>query len=439
MQDLWKWPEICDAVQAMDADGPSVAALGFDSRKIEEGQLFIAFRSNDHEALTSDGHDFVEAAGKAGAVGAIVDHSFHKACSIPTIRVPDTFKALHDLARRARDRIQGSVVAVTGSSGKTTFKEFLTAIVGGYRSAASFNNDIGVPISLINADLSKKAFVFEVGTNHPGEIGPLTSLIKPEFSVLLNVQDAHIGNFRGSTELLREKLDIFTPQQNIQSRISYDELGLEGYQFGLREGSDAQLLSVNDNYCVINLFGRPVTAEMPASGVHNALTVAAALLTSEVLGKKVEDHVILPDDSHPRGRGNKSYVNGIEVIDDSYNANPTSMMASLRTQLDKGTSGKNVAVIGEMLELGDESAQKHKEILQVLKNFDRVFLVGDVFSTLITEHDKKSFSVYSTADKNLARDIRREINEGDTILVKGSNKIFWSHNFVAELCKRLEV
>ena len=92
-----------------------------------------------------------------------------------------------------------------------------------------------------------------------------------------------------------------------------------------------------------------------------------------------------------------------------------------------------------MLELGDESVQKHEELLQVLKNFDRVFLVGDVFSTLIAEHDKKSFSVCSKADKNLARDIRKEINEGDTILVKGSNKIFWSHNFVAELCKRLEV
>jgi UDP-N-acetylmuramoyl-tripeptide--D-alanyl-D-alanine ligase len=115
------------------------------------------------------------------------------------------------------------------------------------------------------------------------------------------------------------------------------------------------------------------------------------------------------------------------------------MMAALRTQLDRGTSGKNVAVIGEMLELGDESVQKHEELLQVLKNFDRVFLVGDVFSTLITEHDKKSFSVCSKADKNLARDIRNETNKGDTILVKGSNKIFWSHNFVAELCKRLEV
>ena len=216
MQDLWKWPEICDAVHAKGADGPSVSALGFDSRKIEMGQLFIALKSNDQDTLTGDGHNFVEAAAKAGAVGAIVNDSFPEVCSIPTIRVPDTYKALHDLASRARDRIQGSVVAVTGSSGKTTFKEFLAAIVGGYRSAASFNNDIGVPISLINADLSKKAFVFEVGTNHPGEIGPLTSLIKPEFSVLLNVQDAHIGNFRGSTELLNEKRQIFTTIQNNQ-------------------------------------------------------------------------------------------------------------------------------------------------------------------------------------------------------------------------------
>ena len=125
------------------------------------------------------------------------------------------------------------------------------------------------------------------------------------------------------------------------------------------------------------------------SGVHNA--TAAALLTSELLGHKVKDHVILTDSSHPRGRGNKSHVNGIEVIDDSYNANPTSMMASLQTQLDRGTSGKKVAVIGEMLELGHESVQKHKELLQVLKNFDRVFLVGDVFSTLIAEHDKRVF------------------------------------------------
>jgi len=438
MQDLWRWPEICDAVHAKDADGPSVSALGFDSRKIEVGQLFIALKSNDQETPAGDGHNFVEAAAKAGAVGAIVNDSFHKECSIPTIKVPDSFKALYDLAGRARDRIQGSVVAVTGSSGKTTFKEFLANIVGGYCSAASFNNEIGVPISLVNADLSKKAFVFEVGTNHPGEIGPLTSLIKPEFSVLLNVQDAHIGNFRDSRELLNEKLQIFTTLQNNQSRISHDELGLKGHQFGYKEGSDAQLISVNDNHCLINLFERLVKVEMPVGGVHNALTMAAALLTSELLGKKVEDHLILPADSHPRGRGNKSYVKGIEVIDDSYNANPTSMMASLRTQLDRGTSGKNVAVIGEMLELGDESVQKHKEILQMLRNFDRVFLVGDVFSPLIAENDKKSFSVYSTADENLAREIRSEINEGDTILVKGSNKIFWSHNFVAELCKRLE-
>ena len=296
-----------------------------------------------------------------------------------------------------------------------------------------------MPISLVNADLSKKAFIFEVGTNHPGEIGPLTSLIKPEFSVLLNVQDAHIGNFRDSNELLEEKLQIFTTLQNNQSRISHDELRLEGHQFGCREGNDAQLISVNDSHCTINLFGRLVTAEMPATGLHNALTMAAALLTSELLGKKVEDHVILPADSHPRGRGNRSFVNGIEVIDDSYNANPTSMMASLRTQLDRGISGKNVAVIGEMLELGDESAQKHKEILQMLRNFDRVFLVGGVFSSLIAENEKNIFSVHSAAGKNLARDIRNEINEGDTILVKGSNKIFWSNNFVAKLCANLEV
>ena len=175
-------------------------------------------------------------------------------------------------------------------------------------------------------------------------------MIKPEFSVLLECPRCPYREFSWSTELLNEKRQIFTTIQNNQCKITHDELGLEGYQFGLREGSDAQLISVNDNYCEINLFGRPVTAEMPVSGVHNALT-AAALLTSELLGKKVEDHVILPDDSHPRGRGNKLYVNGIEVIDDSYNANPSSMMASLRTQLDRGTSGKNVAVIGEMLEL----------------------------------------------------------------------------------------
>ena len=90
MQDLWKWPEICDAVHAKSVDGPTVSALGFDSRKIEVGQLFIALKSNDQETLNRDGHNFVEAAAKAGAVGAIVDDSFHKECSIPTIRVPNT-------------------------------------------------------------------------------------------------------------------------------------------------------------------------------------------------------------------------------------------------------------------------------------------------------------------------------------------------------------
>ena len=130
--------------------------------------------------------------------------------------------------------MQGSVVAVTGSSGKTTFKEFwrrLWAVI----AQRQVQQRHGVCRYPVNADLSKKAFVFEVGTNHPGEIGPLTSLIKPEFSVLLNVQDALIGNFRGSTELLNEKLQIFTTIQNNQCKVTHDELGLEGYQFGLRE------------------------------------------------------------------------------------------------------------------------------------------------------------------------------------------------------------
>ena len=261
MSNLWSWPEISQALLDQALQGPDVQRVAFDSRQIEPGDLFFALagdpgqRFNPSQRSTVDGHDYLLDAQANGAVGAVVQRRIAE-CTLPQIVVADTYDTLWQLGKAARQRLAEPVVAVTGSSGKTTAKRFLTDALDAYAPPGSFNNHIGVPLSLANATVDASAWVFEVGTNHPGEIDPLTALVRPHCAILLNVHNAHIENFPSRDALIAEKCAIFGHMQGAGLCIAEDTLGLAGYRFGFSPDSHAQILHVGADLLELQLFGR---------------------------------------------------------------------------------------------------------------------------------------------------------------------------------------
>lgn len=434
MSTLWSWPEISHALLNQKECGPDVQRVAFDSRQVVSGDLFFALagdpgqRFNPSARSAIDGHDFLRDAQANGAVGAVVQRPI-AGCDLPQVVVGDTYDALWQLGRAARKRLGKPVVAVTGSSGKTTAKRFLAAALNAYAPPGSFNNHIGVPLSLANAAIEAPAWVFEVGTNHPGEIEPLTELVRPHCSILLNVHNAHIENFPSREGLIDEKCSIFAHLQGPQLRIAEDTLELEGYRFGFSAGSHAQVLEVNGDLLNLQLFGRKLRARVPGGGQHRALTLAAVILATELLGLDTAAALALEENAVPQGRGNVLHCAGIDLIDDSYNANPVSMQAALQAFAQKSVSGRKFVLLGEMLELGDVGSGAHKAIIEGVSQFDACFLVGAGFAE---SSDAHAFHCDS-ADAMLIGRLVDILRPGDSLLIKGSNRVFWATDFVQQL------
>ena len=438
MSNLWSWPEISQALLDQALQGPDVQRIAFDSRQIEPGDLFFALagdpgqRFNPSQRSTVDGHDYLLDAQANGAVGAVVQRRIAE-CTLPQIVVADTYDALWQLGKAARQRLAEPVVAVTGSSGKTTAKRFLTDALDAYAPPGSFNNHIGVPLSLANATIDASAWVFEVGTNHPGEIDPLTALVRPHCAILLNVHNAHIENFPSREALIAEKCAIFGHMQGAGLCIAEDTLGLAGYRFGFSPDSHAQILHVGADLLELQLFGRKLQARLPGGGEHRALTLAAVILATELLGVDLAAALALDDDTVPSGRGNLMRCAGIDLIDDSYNANPASMQAALQAFGQKPASGRKFVLLGEMLELGEISVEAHQTIFEATKAFDGCFLVGAGFAELRGAGNAH----HSDADSMLIDRLLETLQPGDSLLIKGSNRVFWATGFVQQLAQAL--
>ena len=439
MSNLWSWPEISHALLNQRAQGPDVQRVVFDSRQVVAGDLFFALagdpgqRFNPSQRSPVDGHDYLLDAQAKGAVGAVVQRPVTD-CDLPQIVVADTYDALWQFGKAARQRLGEPVVAVTGSSGKTTAKRFLAAALDAYAPPGSFNNHIGVPLSLANATVGAPAWVFEVGTNHPGEIDPLTALVRPHCSILLNVHNAHIENFASREALIAEKCAIFGHMQGAGLRIAEDTLGLEGYRFGFSQDSHAQILHVGADLLELRLFGRKLSARLPGGGEHRALTLAAVILATELLGVDTAAAVALADDTVPPGRGNVLRCAGIDLIDDSYNANPASMQAALQAFARKSTSGRKFVLLGEMLELGETSSRAHQAVFEAASVFDGCFLVGAGFAEL----SDAGISHGDGADARLIDRLKDILRPGDSLLIKGSNRVFWAQGFVQQLAQALQ-
>ena len=447
MQKLWTWDELCTALSIARTRGPNVSGIGIDSRTIESGELFIALpgdpgdRFNVSDRSDRDGHDFVMAARQAGAVAAMV----HRQGDFgqPLLEVDDTLDGLWDLGRARRQQLKGHAVALTGSSGKTTLKAFLADALDAFSVVGSLNNHIGVPLSLALTPRDASSVIYEIGTNHPGEIEPLSRLVSPTIAVVLNVLNAHIGNFESIEDLLLEKVSIRHGLTSGGTFVlpcdeSFDPFAKEHptIRFGFSSRADVRGEYLPSDRIRITSGQETVELSVPGGGRHRAETLLAAAAVVCSLQQPLEALRRIRDQV-PVGRGNVVSVGRLEVIDDSYNANPDSMRAALE-QL-RLRAGRTVAILGDMAELGSDAETFHDSLAGSVDKIDLVFCVGPYLRSVYDRlHPSKRGAWHAAATDQLLEDCVAHLRPGDSVLVKGSHGVFWSKDFVNRLVRALQ-
>ncbi len=446
---LWTLREILAATGGTCAASPDTAVTGFsiDSRSIVPGEGFVAIRG-----LNRDGHEFVASALEAGASVAIVDRDFAgEAAEERLVRVGDTLDALNDLGRAARARAKDAVViAVTGSAGKTGSKEALRLALAPsgsvHASIKSFNNHWGVPLSLANMARDTRFGVFEAGMNHPGELDMLTRLIRPHIAIVTTVAPVHLGFFKSVAEIADAKAEIFHGIEPGGTAIInrdipyYEQLaerahahGATVVSFGEAQDADARLieaeLEADSSTVTADILGETVRYQLGAAGRHvvqNSLAVlAAAKLAGADLARGAQ---ALAGAKAQAGRGARTVVaaNGghIAIIDESYNANPASMRAALATLglTPRGEYRRRVAVLGDMLELGEDGPKLHAELAEFIDGagVDVVFACGELMGSLFEALPASRRGAYAKSAEALKPLLTEAVGAGDVIMVKGS-------------------
>jgi len=432
---LWTSDEIEHATLGHASAPFTVTRLVLDSRKAKPGDLYLAVKGEN-----KDGHDFIAAAFENKAAAALVSKPVE--ASGPLLTVAHTQRALEDLARAARARSKATIVAVTGSAGKTTTKEMLKLAFGAlaptHVSGASFNNHWGVPFSVASLPREAVYAVFEIGMNHFGEIRGLVPLVKPQIAQITTVASAHLEFFGNCEAIADAKSEIFegllpggsallpvdSPYcERLRARAR--QLGVaKVLTFGSAACADGRLTHYEETPAGVRLrceiLGRAVDAMIGAPGRHIASNALGALLTVAVAGGDVEKAAAaLANFTALKGRGERIQANGVEIIDESYNANPASMAAAL--SLLAKAPGRRIAVLGDMLEMGPEGPSLHARLAPHLAAADLVFLCGPLMQALYDALPVERRNAYAANSKELAPIVAAAVKTGDTVLVKGSN------------------
>ena len=447
---LWSTRAMAAAMHAHGEEPlpDSVGGISIDSRTLTPGDAFFAIAGDNR-----DGHDFVEGALKAGAGVAVVAAS--KRATLPKhaslLVVEDVLEGLRDLARAARARLNGKVIAVTGSVGKTSTKEALRLVLDRegktHASAASYNNHWGVPLSLARCPGDARFAVFELGMNHAGEIGPLSQLVRPDVAIITTVAPVHLEHFNSVDEIADAKAEIFEglvpggtailncdiPQFARMSDRAHEARVSRIVSFGESEGADAQLIKCMlqpDNSTVqARILGEELTYKLGAPGRHLVMNSLAVLAAAKIAGADLALSALALAGIQPAsGRGTRSTLElpggSALLIDESYNANPVSMRAAIALlgQAEPGPLGRRIAVLGDMLELGDQSAALHRELAEPLAEhkIDLVFCSGLQMRNLYDALPSNRRGGYASDSSALEPQVLEAVSVGDAIMIKGS-------------------
>jgi UDP-N-acetylmuramoyl-tripeptide--D-alanyl-D-alanine ligase len=410
-----------------------------DSRTLKPGELFVALRGENF-----DGHNFVENVAKANAAGAIVESNWkgELPAAFALIRAEDTLQAYQELAASYRRSLSLKVVAITGSNGKTSTKDFAAAVLARRfrvtKTEGNFNNHVGLPRTILEATSRDEVAVWEIGMNHPGEVAALARLAMPDVAIITNIGVAHI-EFMGSREAIAAEKGALAEAVSTQGTVILNaddpftksiaartraKVLLAGTTAGTIRASEISQSESGTDFTILEGAHR-CRAQLPVPGLHMVQNAILAVAAGRVFNLSLEDCAAgLVAAPLTKARLQIKEIQGVHFLDDSYNANPDSMKAALHTLVELDADGKRIAVLGEMRELGSESEPSHREVGEIAAalKVDHLITIGNVAATIAhaAEHAglKKSVAVQSTLE---AADLLNQIAApGDLVLIKGS-------------------
>jgi len=435
MSVLWTSAEIAQAIGGVEKAPFDATGLSIDTRSLVKGDLFVPLRD------ARDGHDFIDAAAKAGAAGTLSEIDV----DVPSIKVEDTMQALRALGRAGRDRSTAHRIAVTGSVGKTSVKDALAVMLAAFgdthKSARSFNNHLGVPITLATLPLSAEFAVFETGMNHAGELTDLSKQVAPKIALITNVAGAHQANFASIEAIADAKAEIrhgladdgvliLNADNDYTPRIRAQEAGHRIMTFGTGNDCDVTIVASNHHASGGNVRlrvdGQQIDVTLAVSGQHWDHNAAACIAVAYALGLDLRKAArALRDVRASDGRGDTHEISiggkSVTLIDESYNANPTSMRAAISAAALR--SGRKIAVLGDMYELGPDELAQHAALAGALETagFARVLTVGECMRALRGALPQAMRALQADTIDLIAESLHDEVQDGDVLLIKGSN------------------
>jgi UDP-N-acetylmuramoyl-tripeptide--D-alanyl-D-alanine ligase len=447
---LWTSQAIAAATAAI-CTGPlpqAITGISIDSRTVQAGEAFFAIKGDSH-----DGHDFVAAALRQGAALAVVAKDRGDGYGdAPLMAVADVLEALRQVARAARLRSAAKVIAATGSVGKTSTKEALALALASsgetHASTASFNNHWGVPLSLARMAATARYGVFEIGMNHAGEITPLTAMVRPHVAIITAIAPVHLEHFPSLEAIADAKAEIFsgltiggaavicrdTPHFARLQRHADDAGVTTIVSFGEHADATARLikcaLHADCSTVEADILGERVTYKIGAPGRHLVINSLAVLAATRLVGADLACAAIaLAQQTPAAGRGTRISLELPKgralLIDESYNANPTSMRAALALlgQAELGPDGRRIAVIGDMLELGPTGEELHRDLVDAVRHngIDLVYCAGPLMAALWEALPVSRRGGYAKSAAELEPQVAAALRPGDAVMVKASN------------------
>ena len=447
---LWTADNMATAMRAERSGRLSqdITGISIDSRSIKPDEAFFAIKGDIH-----DGHGFVATAitNHAGVAVVSSEKRGEMPADAPLLIVPDVLDGLRDLARAARARSPAKIIAVTGSVGKTSTKEALLRALARdgetHASTASFNNHWGVPLSLARLPASAQYGIFEIGMNHAGEITPLVKMVRPHVAIITTIAPVHLEFFESVEHIADAKAEIFlgvepggtvvlnrdNPQFARLAKHAETANIANVVSFGEHKSADARLLKLalqpDSSTVDADILGDRVTYKLGAPGKHLVMNSLAVLAAVKLAGADLALAALaLADLTAAAGRGTRIALElpggDALLIDESYNANPTSMRAALALlgQAEVGKHGRRIAVLGDMLELGGAAEELHRGLAAAIKDngVDLVYCAGPMMEVLWQALPSERRGGYAKTAAALEPDVVAAIRGGDAVMIKGS-------------------
>lgn len=440
-----KLTEIAKALNINEEFSSDIIASGVstDTRTLKQGDLFIAIKGNNY-----NGHDFISVAESKGACGVICSEEIKS--SLPILRVKNTILALQALALYYRTKLKTKIIAVTGSNGKTTTKNMIATVLNTkykvFSTDRNYNNEIGLPLSILDIDNTYDIAVLEMGMNHLGEIEVLSNISKPDIAIITNIGKAHIGNLKSQENILKAKLEI-TSGLNPKGLLilNSDDIYLKNIKstdfknifIGLdsKTNNDIYATDIKSNNLLTEFkvvySDKQFDFELPTIGIHNVYNSLFAVYCGIYfkidmceIAHSLKTYSISPM------RCEIACLNGINIIKDYYNSSPESAKIAIENLSDFKSNGKKIAILGQMCELGEFSKKEHFDLAVYCcqMQLDEVFFIGEDFQSF-KEGMKKHSNCFNTNEINdMFRCIKHYVEEGnlslgDTILIKGSRNM----------------